>query len=122
MNIALITAGGTGTRTGNKVPKQFLTINDVPLIVYTMKNIQTSGLYDELYVVCNDGWSDFIASYAMQYSIDIFKSTISGGSTRFKSYYNGLKKISNNHDPLDIISVLDGNRPKPGKKLAQFFL
>ena len=115
MAIALIIAGGVGARTGKSVPKQFLTVDDVPLIMYTMKNIQDSGCYSELYVVCSDGWKDFIISYALQYNISIFKDTISGGRTRFESCYNGIDALRKTHDPLEIISILDGNRPLTSK-------
>lgn len=111
MNIALIVAGGNGERTGQSVPKQFLTINDIPVIVYTMENIKQSGCFDELYVVCADGWKDFIESYAEQYNIDIYCGTISGGPTRFDSFSNGIDYISRGHSGKDIISITDGNRP-----------
>ena len=77
MAIAIITAGGTGVRFGNSVPKQFITVNDIPVIVYTMLNVQNSGCYQEMYIVCADGWKDFVFSYAQQYDISIFKDTIS---------------------------------------------
>lgn len=109
--IALIIAGGTGKRTGYSVPKQFLTVEDIPILVYTMLTIMHSKYYDELYVVCSDGWKDFVISYADQFQIDIFKNTIPSGDTRFDSYSNGILKLSENHDESDIVSVMDGNRP-----------
>ena len=111
MAIALITAGGAGVRTGQKVPKQYLTVEDIPILLYTMKNIQDSNCYDELYVVCADGWKDFVLSYASQYSISIMKGTITGGKTRFESYSNGLRELSLTHGADEIVSIFDGNRP-----------
>lgn len=40
MNIAIILAGGTGTRVGAKVPKQFININDKPILAYTLDLFQ----------------------------------------------------------------------------------
>ena len=111
MAIALITAGGIGARIGKKVPKQYLTVEDVPIILYTMKNIQDSKCYDELYVICADGWKDFVLSYALQYNIDIMRETITGGKTRFESYSNGLRELSFTHGTDEIVSIFDGNRP-----------
>lgn len=111
MNIAIIIAGGVGRRTGNSVPKQFLTVFDVPIIVYTMKTVCHTRCYDELYVVCSEGWSDFVYAYADQYKIDIFKGVITSGRTRFDSYANGIEGVAANHSPSDIVSILDGNRP-----------
>ena len=119
MAIALITAGGIGTRTGNKVPKQFITINDIPLIVYTMINVEKSNCYDGMYVICSDGWRDFVTSYASQYGISIFKGTISGGNSRFDSYYNGLKDLYGKCSHAEIISILDGNRPMTSKYIFE---
>ncbi len=115
MAIALITAGGTGSRTGNSVPKQFLTVNDIPIIVYTMKNVQDSGCYDSMYVICADGWKDFVALYAEQYHIDIFKGTITGGDTRFDSVSNGIYNLAKFYDNATIVSLIDANRPMTTK-------
>ena len=111
MAIAIITAGGTGTRFGNSVPKQFVTVNDIPIIVYTMLNVQNSGCYKELYVVCADGWKDFIFSYAQQYGIRIFRNTISGADSRFSSVSNGLSRLVEIYDENEIVSIFDANRP-----------
>lgn len=119
MAIALITAGGVGARTGKVVPKQYLTVNDIPIIVYTMKNIQRSMCYDELYIVCSDGWKDFVWSYALQYNIDILCDTFSGGNTRFQSVYNGLKELNRTHKHNEVISILDGNRPMTPLQIFQ---
>ena len=52
MNIALITAGGTGTRMNNNIPKQFLNIEDKPLIIYTLEKFQTHPSIDAICVTC----------------------------------------------------------------------
>lgn len=111
MNVALLIAGGTGSRTGQDVPKQFLTVYDTPVIVYTMRNIEETGLFDELYVVCADGWKDFIETYAKQYNVNIFKGTVTGGDTRLGSFSNGFEFLSANHSGDDVVCLSDGNRP-----------
>ena len=55
--IAILTAGGTGTRTHQDLPKQFLNVENKPIIVYTLEAFQQHPSIDEIYVSCLDGWS-----------------------------------------------------------------
>lgn len=52
MNIALLTAGGVGNRMGQDIPKQFMTIDNIPVIIYTMQAFQRHPLVDAICVVC----------------------------------------------------------------------
>ena len=119
MAIALIIAGGQGSRTGNSVPKQYLTVYDTPIIVYTMRSIQQSRCFDDLYVVCAEGWRDFIDSYAEQYHISLYRGTILGGRTRFDSYANGIAELIKVYDRNTIISIIDSNRPLISSSIFQ---
>ena len=56
MNIALIIAGGTGARMRQEIPKQFLNVNDKPVVVYTLEAFQSHPDIDKIGVVCVDGW------------------------------------------------------------------
>ena len=69
MNIALLTAGGSGTRMGLDLPKQFLTVYDKPIIVYTMEVFQKHPAIDKIIVACKEGWEDVLSSYAKQFKI-----------------------------------------------------
>lgn len=111
MNIALVVAGGVGTRTNNHVPKQFLTIYDKPIIVYTMENIMKAGCFDKIFVVVSSGWNDFIDSYAKQYEISSFCGTIPSGQTRLESIYNGIEYLQKNGFSDSTVAVIDANRP-----------
>ena len=104
-------ASGKGIRTGNTVPKQFITVNDIPIITYSMLNLQSIDFIDEIYVVCSSGWSEFIVSYSKQYEIEKFRGTIEGGDIRFLSINNGIHFLYNNHLPDDLIFIVDANRP-----------
>ena len=79
MNIALIIAGGRGMRMGQEIPKQFLTVNDKPVIAYTMEAFQKHPDVDAIAVVCVDGWESILAAYARQYGITKLKHIIPGG-------------------------------------------
>ena len=64
MNVAIIIAGGVGSRTGNRIPKQFINVNDKPIIIYTLEQFQKHKNIDAIEVVCLDGWHDILRAYA----------------------------------------------------------
>lgn len=66
MNIALIIAGGSGHRMKQEIPKQFLNVNDKPIIIYTLEAFQSHPDIDEIGVVCIDGWHEILRAYARQ--------------------------------------------------------
>lgn len=76
MNIALLTAGGSGTRMGNNVPKQFLTVYDKPIIVYTLEAFQNHPAIDKIIVACKEGWENILQSYAKQFNITKLVSVV----------------------------------------------
>lgn len=111
MNIALLTAGGSGTRMGMDIPKQFLTINDKPIIVYTMEAFENHPAIDKIIIACKEGWENILQSYAKQFNITKLASVVRGGNNGQESIKNMLdevKRIGNNDD---IVIVHDGNRP-----------
>lgn len=63
-NIALLIAGGSGNRMGQSIPKQFLTVNERPVIVYTLEAFQRHPEIDSIAVVCIDGWQSVLQAYA----------------------------------------------------------
>ena len=90
MNIALIIAGGNGQRMQQEIPKQFLNVNDKPVIVYTLEAFQRHPDIDKIAVVCLDGWHDILRAYARQYRIDKVDWVISGGENGQASIRNGV--------------------------------
>lgn len=112
MNIALLTAGGIGNRMGQDIPKQFMTINEKPIIVYTLEAFQNHNEVDAIAVVCLSGWELILQAYANQYRITKLKWIFQGGSSNQESIHNGLFGLkSNGCNDDDIIIVHDGVRP-----------
>ena len=115
MNYAVITAGGMGTRSGYIVPKQFLTVNDIPIIIYTLQNITRLTCIEKVVVVVPDGWQGFMQSYAKQFNIEKLIDVAIGGTTRIESVFNGLKALQQkgiaDNDMDCLIGFYDGNRP-----------
>ena len=58
MNIGVIIAGGSGQRMHQEIPKQFMNVNDKPVIVYTLEAFERHPDIDEIGVVCLDGWHE----------------------------------------------------------------
>lgn len=93
MNIAIIIAGGVGSRMGQDIPKQFINVYDKPIIIYTLEGFQRHPLIDAIEVVCIDGWHDVLWAYSKQYGIDKLKWVVSGGKTGQESIRNGVYNL-----------------------------
>lgn len=111
MNIALIIAGGKGQRMQQEIPKQFLNVNDKPVLVYTLEAFQSHPDIDAIGVVCVDGWHDILKAYARQYKISKLEWVASGGENGQASIRSGLEEAEKRYAPDDIILVHDGIRP-----------
>ncbi len=118
MNIALLTAGGVGNRMGQDIPKQFMTIDNVPVIIYTMQAFQRHPLVDSISVVCLKGWEVVLQAYANQFNITKLKWIFEGGDSNQHSIRNGLEGLrgAGCHDD-DIILVHDGVRPLVSERI-----
>ena len=81
MNYGLIIAGGSGSRMGQDIPKQFINVYDKPILIYTLEGFQRHPMIDAIEVVCLDGWHDVLWAYAHQFNITKLKWVVSGGST-----------------------------------------
>lgn len=112
-NIALLLAGGEGTRAAQSVPKQYVQIEGIPVIAYTMRAFDRHPLIDAVYVVCRDEWSDLVRRAATELAFSKFGGTITAGDSCFASIRNGVRHLASvytqPHDP--IILVHDGVRP-----------
>ncbi|MBQ1616773.1 MAG: NTP transferase domain-containing protein, partial [Ruminococcus sp.] len=82
MNTAIILAGGTGTRMGIDRPKQFLMVQDKPIISYCFDIFQQHEEIDAIVVVVNDLWKDFVEENAAKYGVTKIKGYAPAGKTR----------------------------------------
>ena len=111
MNIAIIIAGGSGSRMGQSIPKQFITIHDKPVLIYTLEGFQRHPMIDAIEVVCIDGWQEVVWAYARQFGIDKLKWMVTGGSTGQESIRNGVFNLEGKCSGDDIVIIHDGIRP-----------
>lgn len=110
-NIALIIAGGVGTRTHQDIPKQFLSVNDKPVIIYTIEAFQNHPDIDAIYIVCLDGWQYVLQAYVQQFNAGKVKRIVKGGKNGQDSIRNGVYAIAEAFDDEDLILVHDAIRP-----------
>ena len=109
--IAILIAGGVGKRMGQDVPKQFLTIKNKPVIIYTLEAFQKHPDIDHIIVVCLKGWQTVLESYARQFNITKLESIVEGGEDGQASIKNGIDEAKRLHSEDDIVLIHDGNRP-----------
>lgn len=111
-NIALILAGGVGARTHQDIPKQFIHVNNKPVIIYTLEAFQSHPQIDAIEVVCLEGWYDIVRAYAKQFGVTKLENIVDGGETGQDSIRNGLYDIATRyHDNNDIVLIHDSIRP-----------
>jgi len=111
MNIALIIAGGSGKRMGQDIPKQFLTINEKPVIIYTLEAFQSHKDIDEIAVVCIANWENVLKAYAKQFNITKLHHVITGGDCGQSSIRNGVFALEKQYSQDDIVLIHDAIRP-----------
>lgn len=111
MNIALIIAGGSGSRMHQDIPKQFLTVNEKPVIVYTLEAFQNHPEIDSIAVVCIDGWHDVLRAYSRQFNISKLQYIVSGGKNGQDSIRNGIFELEKHYEKEDIVLIHDAIRP-----------
>lgn len=113
MNIAVIFAGGVGKRMNtNGIPKQFLKINDIPIIIYTLRIFENASNIDAIVISGVKTHIKYLKELISSYNITKVMEIVEGGETGQKSIYNALKaarKISKTNE--DIVLIHDGVRP-----------
>jgi 2-C-methyl-D-erythritol 4-phosphate cytidylyltransferase len=107
--VAVIPAGGSGTRMGADVPKQFLPLGGVPMLLHSLRAFDRAPSVDTvILVVQRDERRRALTDVIERYGVKKVQKVIAGGETRQQSVYNGLKET----DPdVEIVVVHDAVRP-----------
>jgi 2-C-methyl-D-erythritol 4-phosphate cytidylyltransferase len=110
-NVGLIIAGGSGNRMHQDIPKQFLTVNEKPVIVYTLEAFQQHPEIDAIAVVCIEGWENILWAYAKQFNITKLKYVVQGGKNGQDSIRNGVYELEKHFAKDDVVLIHDAIRP-----------
>lgn len=118
-HVALIFAGGTGTRMNSKTkPKQFLELNGKPIIIHTIEHFEYHEQIEAIVVVCIEGWIPYFRNLLERYNIKKVKWVVPGGANGQESIYNGLEKLHEVYqdEPVGVL-IHDGVRPLINEQL-----
>ena len=103
----IIVAGGSGSRMGTAISKQFLLLAGKPLLMHTLERFAEALPEAKLIVVLPFGLQTHWAGLSEKYRFAVQHVVVAGGATRFHSVLNGLRET----DGFDYIGVHDGVRP-----------
>ena len=118
MNIGVIFAGGSGKRMHtNGLPKQFLKLNDKPIIIYTLEHFEACADIDAVTVACIADYIDVLKDYLERFRIRKVKRIVPGGATGQESIFHGLcaareiVREAGGDEARTIVLIHDGVRP-----------
>lgn len=112
MNIALILAGGTGTRLGSDIPKQYITVNGKMIIFHCLEIFGEHPQIDALQIVAHPDWREKIYDQMPGKTLHKFKGFSAPGSSRQESIYHGLQDIVQYAEQTDTVIIHDAARPQ----------
>jgi 2-C-methyl-D-erythritol 4-phosphate cytidylyltransferase len=108
-SVVIIPAGGTGRRMGGEIPKQYLSLAGIPILVHTLKAFQRSPLVDEIILVVPGGdVAEVRRDLVEWHGLSKISLVIAGGRERQDSVRNALAHVRDEHE---IILIHDGVRP-----------
>lgn len=108
---AIVLAAGQGKRMGTSVQKQYIELEGKPLIYYSLKTFQESGLIDSVVLVVGEGQVAYAQNEIVsKYGFSKVCAVVEGGKERYDSVWQGLKTVSQEPE-VSYIYIHDGARP-----------
>ncbi len=104
---AILVAGGSGSRMGTEISKQFLVVSGKPVLMHTLQVFYDYDPEIEMILVLPETQQQYWAELCLEYAFPLTHRVVNGGETRFHSVRNGLKLIHNE----GIVFIHDGVRP-----------
>lgn len=118
MMTAILLSGGTGTRLGSEIPKQYIEINGKPIISYCIETLYKSAVIDKIVIVAEPKWQESIREWLVEADVrDKFCGFAEPGENRQLSIYHGLKLIKDEllhgraAEGEDYVFIHDAARP-----------
>src|ERR1700758_1489806 len=99
-NYAIIVAGGSGTRMGATIPKQFLLLKGRPVLMHTIEAFYHSHSNPNIITVLPDDYHAYWEELCVAHEFNIPHLLVKGGQTRFHSVKNGLDAIDSDNQAL----------------------
>lgn len=117
MDYIIIVAGGKGLRMGSDIPKQFLPVGGLPVLMHTIKRFREYSQEMQIILVLPEAQQDYWHGLCKEYAFDVEYMLANGGETRFHSVKNGLDMIPD--DAGGVVGVHDGVRPFPALEVIE---
>lgn len=111
MTVAIVIAGGVGSRMGVNIPKQFVLVEGKPVLFYTLEAFEKHPLVDAVELVLIEGWEKDVEQWKEQYGISKLKWIVKGGASGQESIRNGVYGLEDKCTADDIVIIHDGIRP-----------
>ena len=111
MNVALILAGGVGSRLGAKIPKQFIEVLGKPVLAYTIEAFEKHPEIDAVLVACVKPYIDYMWEMKEKYGLSKLKWVTEGGDTFQGSVLNGIRYLEDKINKNDIVLIHFGASP-----------
>lgn len=111
MNHVLLMMGGSGTRFGADIPKQFVEVEGQPVFSYVMDKYDRFNKVDSIVLVCHADWTSYADEWASKLKIAKYVDTVAGGATRSESVRNGLRRLAEFAHEEDVVLIHDATHP-----------
>lgn len=110
-NYVILLAGGVGKRMGTDIPKQFLKVDDKPIIIHSIENFQRNTQIEKILVVCLQEWIEPLKTMLSKHSLTKVAWIVAGGGTSHDSIRNGVFFLKDKIGADDFVIVHDAVRP-----------
>lgn len=111
MTIAIVIAGGVGSRMGANIPKQFVEVEGKPVLFYALEAFERHVGVDAIELVLIEGWEKDVEQWRGKYGISKLKWIVKGGASGQESIRNGVFGLEGKCAADDIVIIHDGIRP-----------
>jgi len=109
--ILLLMMGGSGTRFGADIPKQFIPVGDKPVFSYIIEKYATCPSVDRAIIVCHSEWVEYTRNWVKSLELSLPVEVVTGGESRSGSVRNGLAQAAEGASPDDVILIHDATHP-----------
>ena len=114
-NFVIIVAGGSGSRMGTEIPKQFLELHRKPVLMHTIQVFHDFDSESKIILVLPENQHQFWKKLCLKHSFSLQHQVVFGGKTRFHSVQSGLSQI----EDKGIVFIHDGVRPLVSKETLE---
>lgn len=117
----IIVAAGAGSRMKENIPKQFLLLDNKPILMHTIEKFCHCSFNPEIILVLSEEMKEYWEGLCKKYKFNRSHSVVFGGKSRFQSVRNGIDYITNKYE-INVnakISVHDGARPLVSRRLIE---